>query len=70
MTDFFLSHANNTEQNNHQEIVTERLNELAKLFPTSALVKSERALSFYHAGGKFGIFFFSGCHVEQGWTFD
>ncbi|KAG0086837.1 anaphase-promoting complex component apc8 [Podila epicladia] len=50
MTDFFLSHVNNTEQNNHQEIVTERLNELVKLFPTSALVKSERALSFYHAG--------------------
>ncbi|KAG0093827.1 anaphase-promoting complex component apc8 [Podila epicladia] len=35
MTDFFLSHVNNTEQNNHQEIVTERLNELVKLFPTN-----------------------------------
>lgn len=53
MTDFFLAHVNNTEQNNHQELVTEHLNELAKLFPTSALVKSGRALSYYHSGGKF-----------------
>ncbi|KAF9426999.1 Anaphase-promoting complex subunit 23 [Podila epigama] len=50
MTDFFLSHVNNSEQNSHQEVVTERLAELGKLFPSSALVKSERALSFYHAG--------------------
>ncbi|KFH62526.1 hypothetical protein MVEG_11919 [Podila verticillata NRRL 6337] len=50
MTDFFLAHVNNTEQNNHQELVTEHLNELAKLFPTSALVKSGRALSYYHSG--------------------
>ncbi|KAF9215881.1 anaphase-promoting complex component apc8 [Podila verticillata] len=35
MTDFFLAHVNNTEQNNHQELVTEHLNELAKLFPTN-----------------------------------
>ncbi|KAF9313690.1 anaphase-promoting complex component apc8 [Podila horticola] len=35
MTDFFLSHVNNTEQNSHQEVVTERLSELAKLFPTN-----------------------------------
>lgn len=58
MTDFFLSHVNNTEQNSHQEVVTERLSELAKLFPTSALVKSERALSYYHAGGKLIPFLF------------
>ncbi|KAG0331220.1 Anaphase-promoting complex subunit 23, partial [Podila humilis] len=50
MTDFLLANINNTEKNNHFEVVSERLTELSKLFPTGALVKSEWALSFYHAG--------------------